>query len=166
MDKGKVAPIAIGAEDGQTISVVGGNYRILVSGAQTGGEFATIEMLIPSGSGPVPHAHAHFHETFYVAEGEVEVSSEVGTYMAKKGAYVVIPKGGIIHKFQNKSDQLAKLICTVVPSGLEEMFMAIGRPTESGTFLPPPAMDPEVRQSMTSLAAEYGQTLYPPDYLG
>ena len=166
MDKGKVAPIAVGAQDGQTISVVGGNYRILVSGQQTGGDFATIEMLIPAGGGPIPHAHAHFHETFYVAEGEVEVKSEAGTYIAKKGAYVVIPKGGIIHKFQNKTDKIANLLCTVVPAGLEEMFMAMGKPTETGTFLPPPPIDAEGIKKMTAMAAEYGQTLYPPDFLG
>ena len=165
MDNGKVAPIAVGAQDGQTISVVGGNYRVLVSGRQTGGEFATIEMLIPAGGGPIPHAHPHFHETFYVVDGEVEVKSEAGTYIAGKGAYVVIPKGGIIHKFQNKTDKMAKLLCTVVPAGLEEMFLAIGKPTDAGTFLPPPPMDPEGFKRITAMAAEYGQTLYPPDFL-
>jgi quercetin dioxygenase-like cupin family protein len=166
MENGKVAPIAVGANDGQTISVVGGNYRILVSGLQTGGDFATIEMLIPPGGGPVPHAHAHFHETFFVAEGEVEVKSEAGTYIAEKGAYVVIPKGGIIHKFKNKTDKVVTLLCTVVPAGLEEMFMAMGKPTDAGTFLPPPPIDAEGIKRMTAMAAEYGQTLYPPDFLG
>jgi len=166
MENGKVAPIAVGAQDGQTISVVGGNYRILVSGRQTGGEFATIEMLIPAGGGPIPHAHAHFHETFYVVEGEVEVTSEAGTYTAKQGAYVVIPKGGIIHKFKNKTDEIANLLCTVVPAGLEEMFMAMGKPTEAGTFLPPPPADAEGIKRMTAMAAQYGQILYPPDFLG
>src|SRR5471030_1350747 len=122
MEDTKVAPITTSAQDGQTLSVVGGNYRILVSGDQTGGAFATIDMLIPPNSGPGPHSHANFHETFYVVDGEVEVKSEAGSYIAKKGAYVVIPKGGIVHKFQNKTDGVVHLLCVVIPSGLEEMF--------------------------------------------
>ena len=80
----KPAPIAVDATAGQTLSVTGGNYRILTSGAQTGGAFATIEMLVPPGGGPPPHAHPDFHETFYVVDGEVEVKSEAGTYVAKR----------------------------------------------------------------------------------
>src|ERR1700712_2776494 len=105
----KQAPVTMGAEDGQNVSVVGDTYRILVHGKQTGGEFATIDMLIPPGGGPGPHAHANFQETFYVVEGEVEVKSEAGTYTAKKGAYVVIPKGGIVHCFKNITGNTAHL---------------------------------------------------------
>jgi len=165
MEDTKAAPITTGAQDGQTLSVVGGNYRILVSGKETGGAFATIDMLIPPNSGPGPHSHANFHETFYVVDGEVEVRSEAGTYTAGKGAYVVIPKGGIVHGFKNKTEKLAHLLCTVIPSGLEEMFIAMGKPVVAGTFLPPPAMDEEGMKKMQALAAAYGQKLYPPDFL-
>lgn len=166
MDDAKAAPIKLGAHEGQSLSVVGDTYRILVSGKQTGGAFATIDMLVPPGGGPGPHSHADFQESFYVIEGEVEVKSEAGTYTASKGAYVVIPKGGIVHCFKNKSDKLAHLLCTVVPSGLEEMFIAIGKPVAADEFLPPPPMDPESIKKLIALAGEYGQTVYPPDFLG
>jgi quercetin dioxygenase-like cupin family protein len=166
MDDTKANPITVGPQDKQALSIAGGNYRILVSGQETGGAFATIEMLVPPNGGPGPHSHAHFHETFYVVEGEVEVTAEAGSYIAKKGAYVVIPKGGIVHKFKNKSDGIARLLCTVIPAGLEEMFIAMGKPVAAGTFIPPPPMDEEGMKKVTALAAQYGQTLYPPDFLG
>lgn len=167
MENTKANPITIGAQDGQSISVAGGTYRILVSGKETGGAFAAIDMLIPPNAGPGPHSHEHFHETFYVVEGEVEVKSEVGSYTAKKGAYVVIPKGGIIHKFQNKTNTTAQLLCVVIPSGLEEMFIAMGKPIASGTFLPSaPPPDEESMAKIKALAAQFGQVLYPPDFLG
>jgi len=162
----KPAPIALGAGEGQNVSVVGDTYRILASGKQTGGAFATIDMLVPPGGGPGPHSHPDFQETFYVIDGEVEVKSEAGVYIAKKGSYVVIPKGGIVHCFKNKSDTLAHLLCTVVPAGLEEMFIAIGIPVEPGTFLPPPPMDPESIRKLIKVAEHYGQKVYPPDFLG
>lgn len=166
MEDIKATPIIVGAEEGQSISFAGGNYRILVTGKETGGAFATIEMLVPPNAGPGPHSHADFHETFYVLEGEVEVRSEAGVYTAQKDSYVVIPKGGIVHKFQNKTGSLARLLCVVVPSGLEEMFIALGKPAAPGTFTPPPPMDENGMKEMTRLAEQYGQKLYPPDFLG
>jgi quercetin dioxygenase-like cupin family protein len=166
MENTKAAPITVGPEEGQSISFVGDTYRILISGKETGGAFATIDMLIPPGAGPGPHSHADFHETFYVVDGEVEVKSEAGTYTAKKGAYVVIPKGGIVHNFKNKTDEVAHLLCTVVPSGLEEMFLAMGTPVTPGTFIQPPPIDEEGFKKITALVEQYGQKLYPPDFLG
>jgi quercetin dioxygenase-like cupin family protein len=165
MEETKSAPITVGAADGQSISVVGDTYRILVAGKETGGAFATIEMLIPPKGGPGPHSHANFHETFYVLDGEVEVKSEAGSYIAKKGAYVVIPEGGIVHCFKNNADNVAHLLCTVVPSGLEEMFIAIGKPVAPGTFIPPPPMDEEGMNKLVAVVEQYGQKVYPPDFL-
>jgi len=122
--------------------------------------------LEPAGGGPGPHSHADFQETFYVIDGEIEVKSEASTYIAKKGSYVVIPKGGIVHSFKNKTDTLAHLLCTVVPSGLEEMFIAIGKPVSPGSFLPPPPMDPQSIEKLIKVAEQYGQKVYPPDFLG
>jgi quercetin dioxygenase-like cupin family protein len=166
MENSKIVPITISAEDGQNLSVVGDTYRILVTGKQTGGAFATIDMLVPPGGGPGPHSHADFQETFYVIDGEIEVKSEASTYIAKKGSYVVIPKGGIVHCFKNKSGTLAHLLCTVVPSGLEDFFIAIGKPVSEGTFLPPPLLDPESIEKLIKIAEQFGQKVYPPDFLG
>jgi quercetin dioxygenase-like cupin family protein len=165
MENQKPAPIAVGAQDGKTVSVAGNTYRILATGKQTNNAFATIDMMVPPGGGPGPHAHPDIQETFYVVDGEVEVKSEAGTYIAKKGSYVVIPKGGIVHAFKNKADKMAHLLCTVVPSGLEEMFMELGQPIAFGEFLPPPPMDPESMKKLIAILEKYGQKPFPPDYL-
>jgi len=165
MENKKPAPIILSADEGKNVSMVGDTYRILVTGKETNGAFATIDMLIPPGGGPGPHAHPDFEETFYVIDGEVEVKSEAGTYIVKKGAYVVIPKGGIVHCFKNKSSEVAHLLCTVVPSGLEQLFLEIGIPVEPGEFLPPPPMDPETFKKLIPIVEKYGQKVYPPDYL-
>lgn len=59
-------------------------------------------------------------------DGEIEVRSEAGSYTAGKGAFVLIPEGGVVHCFKNKSDRIAHILCTVAPSGLEEFFIEIG----------------------------------------
>jgi quercetin dioxygenase-like cupin family protein len=166
MENLKAAPVIIGAMEGTSISVVGDTYRILITGKQTNDSFAAIDMLIPPGGGPGPHAHAGFQESFYVMEGEIEVKSEVSTYSAKKGSFVNIPKGGIVHSFKNKKNETAHIVCFVVPSGLEEFFLEIGEPVSPGAFLPVPKMDAESLKKLKEIAAKHGQKIFPPDYLG
>lgn len=165
METSKQTPIIVDPTGGEILSVVGGNYRILVSGKQTNGAFSTIEMLVPPQNGPGPHSHANFYESFYIVDGEVEVHSEAGSYTARKGSFVVVPKGGIVHYFKNVSDKMAQLLCIVVPAGLEEFFEEIGQPAKPGEFLPPPPLDPESVKKLQAIAEKHGQILYPPDFL-
>lgn len=152
------------AQEGQSISVVGDTYRILLSGQQTKGTYTIIDMLIPPQGGPGPHAHAAIQESFYVVEGQIEFQSESQTYTASQGSFVDIPLGGAVHSFKNKTDQLAHLLCVVVPAGLDGFFTEIGEPVESGTFLAPPTMTPAKQQQVEEIAKRYGQELFPPDY--
>jgi quercetin dioxygenase-like cupin family protein len=161
----KPAPGILGPQQGETLAVMGSNYRILASGHDTAGAYATIDMLVPPGGGPGPHAHADIEETFFVVAGEIEVKSESGTYLAAAGSFVRIPKGGVVHGFKNKSAQPARLLCTVVPAGLETFFAEIGQPVAPGQFLPPPVLDAAAIQRIQALAAEYGQQVFPPNYL-
>jgi len=156
---------AVAANEGKILSVVGDTYRIVITGEQTGGAYAAIDMLIPPGGGPPPHSHPGFQESFYVLDGEIEVKTESQAYTAKKGSFVNIPLGGMVHCFKNKTDAVTHLLCMVVPSGLEQMFLEIGQPVEAGTFLPPPHFSPEDLGRMVAIAEKYGQKLFPPDYL-
>jgi quercetin dioxygenase-like cupin family protein len=157
--------ITVNENEGQSLSVVGDAYRIIISGKQTGGAYAVIDMLVPSGGGPGPHSHADIQELFYVVDGEIDFKTEAGKYTAKKGAFVNIPKGGEVHCFRNTSDEMAHLLCTVIPSGLDEFFEEIGTPVAAGTFLPPPVLTPDELIKLKAAAEKHGQKLYPPDYL-
>jgi quercetin dioxygenase-like cupin family protein len=84
----------IDPHQGRKLNMAGGDYRIIVSGKETNGTYAIIEMTVPAGAGPVPHAHPGFEEIFYVVEGEVDFKTAAGSFLAQKGATVSIPKGG------------------------------------------------------------------------
>lgn len=152
-------------EQGQCLSIAGGCYKVILSGEQTGGSHAVIEMLVPPGGGPGPHAHKDFQEMFYVMEGEVEFKMEGGTYMARKGSLINIPLGGAVHCFKNKTNEVAHLLCTVVPAGLDRFFQEIGKPVPPGTFLPPVPLSPEALEKLKALGEQYGQKFYPSDFL-
>ena len=66
MEATRPLPLTVDPHDGEYISVVGDTYRVLITGEQTGGAFATIDMVVPPGGGPGPHAHATFQESFFV----------------------------------------------------------------------------------------------------
>jgi quercetin dioxygenase-like cupin family protein len=165
MENQKRGPITVGAKDGVNISVVGDTYRILIGGKATDNAFATIDMLVPPGGGPGPHSHSDIEESFYVVEGEIEVRSEFGVYTAAKGSFVTIPRGGVVHSFKNRTDQMAHLLCTVVPAGLEAFFEEIGTSVPYGKFLPPPPMNPVTVKQLQTIAEKHGQKIYPPDFL-
>ena len=136
--------------DGSILSIAKGRYRIIVSGKDTAGEYAIIEMNVPPGGGPGPHAHKDIEEVFYVAAGEVDFRSESGVVKATAGDTVRIPRGGAIHAFRNNALSEAKLICTVYPAGLEVMF---GEVSEA---------DPSTAKS---IAEKFGNQLFPEDAL-
>lgn len=152
--------IRINAHDQtEKLNIAGGEYRVLVAGTQTDGNYAIIEMSVPPGAGPVPHAHPDFEEIFFVMEGELNFYSENGGTMVKKGDTVVIPKGGMVHNFKNLAAQPAKLLCTVMPAGLDQFF------TEAAAYMATPPDNPvAIKQHLQALSEKYGQQLYAPDY--
>ena len=90
--------------------------------------------------------------------------SETQKYVARKGAFISIPRGGPIHSFKNESNSVAHILCVVVPAGLEGFFEEIGKPVAAGSFLPPPPMDAQAQKQMQDIAKRYGQEVFPPDY--
>ena len=138
------------------LAVVGDTYTFLVTGEDTAGRYALIDMLIPAGGGPPPHRH-DFEEMFHVLEGAVEVTFRGVTSAARAGETVSIPANAP-HAFKNVSTQPARLLCTVSPAGEEEFFLEIGDrvPTRTG---PVPTLDEAARtaraEKAKSLSAKY-----------
>ena len=156
----------VAPQGGPSVSVLGSTYRIIIGSEQTNGAYTLIDMLIPPKGGPGPHSHATFQEAYYVLDGEIMLSTKEKTYTAIKGSYVNIPFNGPVHKFTNRKDKTAHMLCLITPAGMEKMFEEIGKPVAADTFLPPPPqMTPEELKRLQNIAEKYGQRLYPPDYL-
>lgn len=153
-------------EEGEIWAVAGGNYRILVSGEETNGAYAIIEMIVPPGGGPPPHEHPEMQEIFYVTAGEMEFKTTDGKVLVKTGGTVNIPFNGGVHCFKNTSTENVRMTCTVIPAGLETLFREIGEPAALNEFRPVPAMTPERQELMKTLNEKYKQQFYAMDYLG
>lgn len=151
--------LTTGPDEGQLLKIAGGDYRIVVSGEETDGAFAVIEMTVPPGAGPNPHSHTAINESFFVIEGELSFQTEAGKYLGKKNALINIPTGGMVHGFKNLTDKPAKVLCTVMPAGLENFF----RDMEE-VMTNPPASEVGLKEKIQVIAEKHGQKLYPKDY--
>ena len=165
MENSNSSIIAVADLEGDSVSLAGDTYRIIISGEQTNGAYSLVDMLIPPNGGPPPHSHANFQEAFYIIDGEIEVITKDGKYIASKGSHVNIPFNGPVHKFVNKTDKMAHMLCLITPAGMEKMFLEIGKSVAANTFLPPSHLTPEEQKQLLAIAEKCGQKLYPPDYL-
>ncbi|CAH0310177.1 MULTISPECIES: cupin domain-containing protein [unclassified Pedobacter] len=101
---------------------------------------------------------------FHVLEGEVEFKTENGKQIVSKDGFVNIPLGGAIHCFKNTSEKPARLLCTVVPAGLENLFQEIGVPVLPGQTLPIPELTEERKAFLNEMDLKYNQQTYPKDF--
>lgn len=131
------------------VSVAGDTYTILLTGADTAGRHAVIDMYVPPGGGPPPHRH-DFEEAFVMLEGEIEVTFRGMASIVRAGETVNVPANAP-HWFRNGSEQAARMLCLCSPPGQEEFFLAIGDRV-AGRTSPPPELDDAARAARRAKA--------------
>ena len=140
--------------EGRTIAVVGDVYRFLATGEDTNGNYAMWEAIVPPGGGPPPHVHSREEEGFFILEGEITFQIGDQRIVAMAGMFANMPVG-TPHSFKNESGKPAKMLISVAPAGLEQMFFEVGVPLADGatTALPPTKAEIE---KLLAVAPKYG----------
>jgi quercetin dioxygenase-like cupin family protein len=133
------------------VSVAGGIYTILLSGAQTAGRYCLVDMLVPDGGGPPPHRH-DFEEMFTLLEGELQFTFRGKSHTVRAGSTINVPANAP-HAFKNVSGATARMLCMCTPAGQEELFSAVGIPVESRASPPPRPTVQEQAQKAKLIAA-------------
>lgn len=142
------------SDEGRTIGVLGDVFRFLAVGADTDGKYALWEAIVPPGSGPPPHVHSREEEGFYMLEGEITFSIGDKLFVATAGMFANMPVG-TPHSFKNESGRSARMLISVAPAGLEQMFFEVGQPVAPGTTTVPPPKKEEI-EKLLSIAPHYG----------
>jgi quercetin dioxygenase-like cupin family protein len=119
------------AAEGRTVAVVGDVYRFLATGEDTNGKYALWEAIVPPGGGPPPHVHSREEEGFYILEGEITFQIGEERIVAGAGMFANMPVG-TPHVFKNESGNPARMLISVAPAGLEQMFFEVGVPVAQG----------------------------------
>jgi quercetin dioxygenase-like cupin family protein len=131
-----------------------------LTGKETNGAFALVELVAMPGAEPPPHIHLATDETYYVLEGEFAVLHGDRTYTATAGSVVYLPQG-TLHAWRNATTQPARALLLITPAGFENVIPVVGKP---GTLVapPPPPSPPTTaeRQRIEELGRQY-ETEYP-----
>jgi mannose-6-phosphate isomerase-like protein (cupin superfamily) len=140
--------------EGRTVAVVGDVYRFLATGEDTDGRYALWEAFVPPGGGPPPHVHSREEEGFYVLEGEITFFIGDQRLIASAGTFANVPVG-TPHSFRNESGKPARMLISVAPAGLEQMFFEVGVPVPQGATTAASPTKEEIERLLAA-APRYG----------
>jgi len=150
------------SSEGRTVAIVGDVYRFLATGAETNGTYALFEAIVPPGGGPPPHVHSREEEGFYVLEGEITFTVNGERIVATAGTFANMPIG-TPHSFKNESDKPAKMLISIAPAGLEQMFFEIGVSLAHGATTALPPTKGEI-DKLLAIAPDYGVEILVPKH--
>jgi quercetin dioxygenase-like cupin family protein len=129
-----------------------GSLTVKTGRAETGGRFSQFETDDPRGTSTLLHVHRREDETFYVVEGEVTVQVGDQRFHLAAGDFAFAPRD-VPHGYAVRSER-ARMLVTLCPGGLEELFVASGAPV-TGAEAPGPDVAPPPEE-LARLMAERG----------
>src|SRR5260370_32207560 len=149
-----MTPVIRTPAEGRTIAVVGDVYRFLATGEDTNGKYAMWDAVVLPGGGPPRHVHSREEEGFYILEGEITLQVGEKRIVATAGMFANMPVG-TPHSFKNELNCPAKMLISVAPAGLEQMFFEVGVPLPEGSTTALPPTKEEI-EKMLAVAPRYG----------
>ena len=138
--------------EGKNLWVLGDLYTIKVSGEDTGGAYALIEIDVKPSVGPPPHIHRRNDEAFYILEGQFSFLYGERTLAGSAGAFVHIPRG-TLHTFNNIGITDGRALVLITPAGLEKFCEEFGELVTDRSAPPPPGA-PDM-EKLVRLARKY-----------
>jgi quercetin dioxygenase-like cupin family protein len=118
-----LAPRYCGPDDAPVLCVLGDTVRVFATGADTGGQYALVEVSTAPGGGPPLHLHTREDEAFYVLEGEVTITVGGVAHVLRPGCFAFGPRG-VPHRFQNTGARPSRMLVFITPAGFEAFFEA------------------------------------------
>ena len=111
-----------------------GRTRFVATGAQTRGDFGLFEVtMAPGGSGPGPHLHRTFSESFHVLEGSLAVLAGDSWTTAHAGDLVYVPRSAV-HGFRAAGPDVGARFLILFTPGIprEDYFTGLHELTTGG----------------------------------
>ncbi len=104
----------------------GTRVHYLATGGTTDGQFGLYRWeMSAAASGPAPHFHRTFTESFYVLSGTIRIYDGSTWLDCSAGAFVHVPEGGI-HGFRNESGAPATMLIHFAPGAPREAYFEGG----------------------------------------
>ena len=151
--------IVLTAHEGRTpapLNIVGETTLVKLAPEDCEGRYAVFHLEAPPMSGPPLHVHAREDEFFYVLEGELVFEIDGISNVVRAGGSVGLLRG-TPHRYQNFTQQNARLLIVTTPGDFANFFVELSGITPQGGF---PSME-----QLQSLDAKYGLTTLGPPLL-
>lgn len=116
-------PIVKHAGDGDWLNILGMKIKFLSTSKDTQNRHSSMLNTVPKGLGAPLHSHP-WDETFYIIEGEIELTIGERQYHLFPGDYALVPANEI-HAFKGLSDQDGLMILFESPSHSQAFFQEI-----------------------------------------
>lgn len=149
--------VVLSADQGRTpapLNTVGETTLVKLAPEDCEGRCAVFHLEAPPMSGPPLHVHARDDEFFYVLEGELVFEIDGVSNVVRAGGSVGLLRG-TPHRYQNFTQQNARLLIVTTPGDFANFFIELSGITPQGGL---PSME-----QLLSLDAKYGlTTLGPP----
>lgn len=139
-------PKDLQAGKGRVLSVLGERVTLKLTGEESDGACAVVEISTPPQVGSPLYVHEREDETFYVLEGMYEIRVGGRVVPAPPGTFVFLPRN-IPHRYTNVGYRTGRLLVTITPAGFERFF-------EEVSALGPDA--PIDRGRLESIGRRYG----------
>jgi len=140
------SPKAVQAGQGRTLIALGERVTLKLTGEDTEGASALVEISTPPQVGPPLHVHQREDESVYVLEGMFEIRVGGRMIPAPPGTCVFLPRD-IPHNYTNVGYRTGRLLVTITPAGFETFFEELSR------FSPGAPPD---REQLVALGRTYG----------
>jgi len=114
-------PKIVAPSEGETLLVLGDRQRIVLGAHDSEGSVLVLEQYNEPGVGVPLHVHTREDEIWHVIEGEVLFTVGSERRVAKAGTTVFGPRG-VPHATMVVGDSPARVLLTVLPGHLEQMF--------------------------------------------
>lgn len=141
---------------------LGVEMRILLSTAESGGQFSLVEGTMPPGGDGGLHVHAFEDETMHLLEGKLAVTIGDAAFDLQAGETYFAPRN-VPHRLRNLSDRPARGLLVTTPGGFDRFIEQAGIALADDACLPvgaPPTAAELERLIM--LAKDFGITILAP----
>jgi quercetin dioxygenase-like cupin family protein len=148
--------IVLGHSDSRTpapLNIVGETTHVKVRAQDSNGLLSFFHLEAPPMSGPPRHVHTREDELFYVLEGTLVFELDGARHQVTEGGTVYVQRG-VVHAYQNLTDENARLLIATTPGGFSTFF------EEMSAMTPPGGMPDFV--ALEALHAKYGITTMGP----
>ena len=128
---------------------LGVTMNVLLTSAETGGQFSLIEGVMPPGGDGGLHVHHREDESMHLVEGELEVTIGADRFTLRPGESYFAPRGAP-QRLRNIGERSARGILLTTPGGFDEFVTAAA------------GLAPSEPARLTEIAARFGIEILAP----